>query len=69
MRVLLDTNIVLDYLGANKGFTEDAEKVFDLAAKRKDMSVFRPGTFLMCPALTTIAFRSEVSRMLYSGFQ
>ena len=22
MRVLLDTNIVLDYLGANKGFTK-----------------------------------------------
>lgn len=36
MRVLLDTNIVLDYLGANQGFTEDAEKVFDLTAKRKD---------------------------------
>jgi len=33
MRVLLDTNIVLDYLGANQGYTEDAEKVFDLAAK------------------------------------
>ena len=39
MRVLLDTNIVLDYLGANKGFTEDAEKVFDLAAKRKDIKL------------------------------
>lgn len=36
MRVLLDTNIVLDYLGANQGFTEDAEKVFDLATKRKE---------------------------------
>lgn len=31
MRVLLDTNIVLDYLGANQGFTEDADKVFDLS--------------------------------------
>ena len=39
MRVLLDTNIVLDYLGANQGFTEDAEKVFDLAAKRKDLKL------------------------------
>ena len=28
MRVLLDTNIVLDYLGANQGFTEEAERVF-----------------------------------------
>ena len=39
MRVLLDTNIVLDYLGANQGFTEDADKVFDLAAKRKDIKL------------------------------
>lgn len=39
MRVLLDTNIVLDYLGANQGFTEDADKVFDLTAKRKDIKL------------------------------
>ena len=39
MRVLLDTNIVLDYLGANQGFTEDADKVFDLAARRKDIKL------------------------------
>ena len=39
MRVLLDTNIVLDYLGANQGFSDDAEKVFDLAAKRKDIKL------------------------------
>ena len=39
MRVLLDTNIVPDYLGANQGFTEDADKVFDLAAKRKDIKL------------------------------
>ena len=39
MRVLLDTNIVLDYLGANKGFTEDSEKVFDLAPQRKDIKL------------------------------
>ena len=31
MRVLLDTNIVLDYLGANHGFTEDAEKVIGIS--------------------------------------
>ena len=37
-RVLLDTNIVLDYLDANQRFTEDAEKVFDLATKRKEGS-------------------------------
>lgn len=39
MRVLLDTNIVLDYLGANEGFTDDAEKVFDLASKREDIKL------------------------------
>ena len=39
MKVLLDTNIVLDYLGANQGFTEDAEKVFDLASKRNDIKL------------------------------
>lgn len=39
MRVLLDTNIVLDYLGANEGFTDDAEKVFDLASKREDINL------------------------------
>ena len=39
MRVLLDTNIILDYLGANQGFTEDAEKIFDLASKRQDIKL------------------------------
>ena len=39
MRVLLDTNIVLDYLGANQGFTDDAEQVFDLASERKDIQL------------------------------
>ena len=39
MRVLLDTNIVLDYLGANQGFTDDAEGVFDLASERKDIQL------------------------------
>ncbi|MBR2215342.1 MAG: hypothetical protein IJ849_06245 [Selenomonadaceae bacterium] len=33
MRVLLDTNIVLDYLGGNQGFTEDADKVFELGKR------------------------------------
>ena len=39
MKVLLDTNVVLDYLGANEGFSEDAEKVFDLASKREDIKL------------------------------
>ncbi len=39
MKVLIDTNVVLDYLGANQGFTDDAEKVFDLASRRKDIKL------------------------------
>ena len=39
MRVLLDSNIVLDYLGANQGFTDEAEAVFELASKRKDIKL------------------------------
>jgi len=50
MRVLLDTNIVLDYLGANQGFTEVADKVFDLASKRKDIK------FVSSSAITDILY-------------
>ncbi len=39
MKVLLDTNVVLDYLGANQGFAGDAEKVFELAAQRNDIKL------------------------------
>ena len=35
MRLLLDTNIVLDYFGVNKGFEEDAETIFNLAVTNK----------------------------------
>lgn len=41
MKVLLDTNIVLDYLGANQGFSDDAEKLFELAEKDRILSWFR----------------------------
>ena len=50
MKVLLDTNVVLDYLGANQGFTEDAEKVFDLAARRNDIK------FVSSSAITDILY-------------
>lgn len=39
MKVLLDTNIVLDYLGANQGFSDDAEKLFELAENRQDIKL------------------------------
>ncbi len=50
MKVLLDTNVVLDYLGANHRFTEEAEKVFDLATKRKDIK------FVSSSAITDIIY-------------
>ena len=31
MKLLIDTNVVLDYLGVNEGFSEDAEAIFNLA--------------------------------------
>ena len=39
MKVLLDTNVVLDYLGANQNFTDEAEQVFDLAEVRQDIKL------------------------------
>ena len=30
---------MLDYLGANKEFTEDAQKIFELTSKRKDIKL------------------------------
>ena len=39
MKVLLDTNVILDYLGANFGFTNDAERVFEVASKRNDIKL------------------------------
>lgn len=50
MKVLLDTNIILDYLGANQGFTDLAEKVFDLATKREDIK------FVSSSAITDILY-------------
>ena len=35
MKLLIDTNVVLDYLGANVGFASAAKEVFDLAVEKK----------------------------------
>ena len=35
MKILIDTNVALDYLGANKGFEEDATAIFELALEKK----------------------------------
>ena len=39
MRVLVDTNVILDFLGANQGFSEEAEAFFVLAENRKDIKL------------------------------
>ena len=70
MRVLLDTNVVLDYLGANQGFTDDAEKVFELAEKRNDIK------FVSSSAVTDIIYvlkravkDMDIIRQKYKGFR
>ena len=35
MKLLIDTNVILDYLGVNIGFANDAEKVFNLSIEKK----------------------------------
>lgn len=39
MKILLDTNVILDYLGANAGFSDAAEAVFALASARQDIKL------------------------------
>ncbi|MBR0467196.1 MAG: PIN domain-containing protein [Clostridia bacterium] len=70
MKVLIDTNIVLDYLGANHGFTETAENVFNLSEKRKDI------TFVSASAITDIIYvlkravkDMEIVKNKYKGFR
>ena len=70
MRVLLDTNIVLDYLGANKGFTEDAEKVFCLAAERKDIKLVSSSAITDILYVLRRAVKDrELVREKYDGFR
>ena len=35
MKLLIDSNVVLDYLGANQGFSNEAGQIFELAINRK----------------------------------
>ena len=70
MRVLVDTNVVLDYLGANQGFTDAAEKVFELSEKRNDIK------FVSSSAITDIIYvlrravkDMEIVRQKYKGFR
>ena len=50
MRLLLDTNIILDFLGANKGFTDDADALFRFAEEHKDIK------FVSSSAITDIVY-------------
>lgn len=70
MKVLLDTNIVLDYLGANQGFTEEADEVFDLSIRRKDIR------FVSSSAITDIIYvlrravkDKEIVKAKYKSFR
>ena len=70
MKVLLDTNIVLDYLGANQGFTEDAEKVFDLASKRNDIKLVSSSAITDIIYVLKRAVRDrELVRRKYESFR
>ncbi len=31
MRILIDTNVVLDYLSVNNGYEDEASRIFELA--------------------------------------
>ena len=35
VRILIDSNVIFDYLSVNKGFEEDATKIFELAIQKK----------------------------------
>lgn len=35
MRILIDTNVVLDFLSVNEGFENDAAQIFELAVENK----------------------------------
>ena len=35
MKLLIDSNVILDYLGANQGFSTEAERIFELAIQQK----------------------------------
>lgn len=70
MRVLLDTNIVLDYLGANEGFTKDAKRVFALAAERKDIKLVSSSAITDILYVLRRAIKDrELVRKKYEGFR
>jgi predicted nucleic acid-binding protein len=57
MVVLIDTNVVIDFLSKRKDFYEDAEKIFDKCAA---------GTLLGCIAINTISDVFFILRKEYS---
>ena len=70
MKVLLDTNVVLDYLGANQGFTDGAEKVFELASKRKDLKLVSSSAITdILYVLRRVVKDREVVRSKYESFR
>ena len=50
MKILIDTNVILDFLGVNKGFQEKANEILELAGKDKAVE------FVSASAVTDIFY-------------
>ena len=61
MRLLIDTNVILDYILARKGFREDAKRIFELAAYDQAYE------FVSSSALTDIFY--HVNKSLRNSYE
>ena len=61
MRLLIDTNVILDYLLSREGFREQAKEVFDLVKYKKDFE------FVSSSAVTDIFY--HLNKALHNSFE
>lgn len=61
MRLLIDTNVILDYLLSREGFDEQAKKLFDLVKFKRDFE------FVSSSAVTDIFY--HLNRALHNSFE
>ena len=61
MRLLIDTNVILDYLLSREGFDEQAKKLFDLVKFKRDFE------FVSSSAVTDIFY--HLNRALRDSFE
>ena len=61
MRLLIDTNVILDYLLIREGFHEQAKKLFDLVKFKGDFE------FVSSPAVTDIFY--HLNRAVRNSFE